>query len=411
MKKLAPVLCGIIFLSGCSEKNSGSTDTDTSVETTTAFRSLEIVTEELPPPSLEVFNQPIDFTPYEGEIVDDSRFTFELNGNVLKIFDKESGDEPIQIIEDGFSDMYGYYICDLDFDGIEDIRSDTPPYRYMRFDPETGKFADIPELNALGLSVEVSEMYENTYEYSSYDDLHSYTIYYHWENGKIVPFKKCCSTSYADTFDWYEMCDEGFWVKVTRSIGGFDSKVIENPLYFRINEDSVDVMQGKKVIQTLEGYRLPEYAEKVDKDRSIYQQYFNITADSMLYEADFDFDGNNDLFIYRDYNEGTGDYYRYDPDEGKFVPWDELDSFGKLIRINSQDNTLYTHSDLGKEYEYMIYAWSGSKLHRIRREVHSYGTVNGMEQVDIYKYDDNGDETVSHVHTEMAPGSQNLYLG
>lgn len=114
---------------------------------------------------------------------------------------------------------------------------------------------------------------------------------------------------------------------------------------FRINGDSVEVMQGEKVLQTLACDYTPD--------------------DEKLIAEDYDFDGYADLFVMMEdgamYAPGT--YFRFCPDTGLYETWDELNAIGRQMIPHPEDGTLMlrkTNSDYW--IEYFVYKWENGSL-------------------------------------------------
>ncbi len=127
---------------------------------------------------------------------------------------------------------------------------------------------------------------------------------------------------------------------------------------FRINGDSVEVMQGEKVLQTLACDYTPD--------------------DEKMIAEDYDFDGYADLFVMMEdgamYAPGT--YFRFCPDSGLYEAWDELNAIGRQMIPHPEDGTLMLRKT-NSEYwiEYFVYKWENGNPVMTKHTVSEDGEV------------------------------------
>jgi hypothetical protein len=121
--------------------------------------------------------------------------------------------------------------------------------------------------------------------------------------------------------------------------------------------------------------------------------------EDFIVNADFDGDSYPDVFIIEKQDElenKTGKYYRYDPENGIYVSWKEMNVLKNLVELDDLKNGKMIVFDKKDEIEYELktYEWNGDSKLILRSTAHQYKTD------DIYitytDYDDEGDVTKSY---------------
>lgn len=312
-------------------------------------------------------------------------------------------------------------IADFNFDGYEDIfiplleLDELGRYgNYWLFSPEKDLFYISQELAVADGVGYIMDIYQhNQLEMVEFNLYGKEVRFYEWQGDKLVPmyFNDYYYASSDDIIDRYEFDDNGEKILVSRTFvnpsNGAQYKTVENPIYFRVTDTTVDVMQGENIIQQLDNHNLPQlYNELVD-----YVENYTAPADTpisggpqfleiekYLITKDFDFDGHNDLAIPTDFSclngKNTYVYYRYDPQTEQFVRWEELENKGHTLYMFSDrfsdDKYIYAFAGSYKDDEsyYFEYRWFGDELKLTEKHIY-YGNSNNAE---VITYDENGNE-------------------
>ncbi len=126
------------------------------------------------------------------------------------------------------------------------------------------------------------------------------------------------------------------------------------------------------------------------------------TINDFVVRGDFDFDGYTDLFIVEDQDDlnKTGKYYRYDPDNGTFSQWNELNNltFNNLPILAetedlSRNEIVICHKNEDRiEYEKKTYKWNEYKALVLREHVHQYKDSEERILIETITYDEGGAE-------------------
>lgn len=325
--------------------------------------------------------------PYENSeflIPSGSGMLFKLNKNGIEI---SKNDEFIQLIETDYLRNYPPYFDtspemhlsfkDYNFDGYEDLfipsSLGTPNISgvYYTYNVGTGLFEECEELNRIGLLMSVNEdTLECSVSGSAVD--HENTVY-KWDNNVLKPVSREVQYAkgnsdkiYIETFNYDSKGNENL-LKIEQLIiaddGTSERKEIEkNSLYeFKVNENSVDVMLGDKVIQTLECNYAPD--------------------ENKLEFYDYDFDGKKDLFVSMKngamYSDGT--YFRYNHFTGLYEKWDELNKIGHELAVDSENKNLYWVNNYSENYRFekFVYNWKYQKI-KLREHIIGYEDSGGM---------------------------------
>ncbi|MBQ6212185.1 MAG: hypothetical protein IJJ57_04725 [Ruminococcus sp.] len=162
---------------------------------------------------------------------------------------------------------------------------------------------------------------------------------------------------------------------------------------FEFKSDKIEVLHvyndGKKRSPQSLTVDTSEIKEFLDKNP-------NKTINDRIEKADFDGDGYPDLFIVEkedDLNK-SGKYFRYDPEKGKFDPWNELNALKFEIKKDSSTNRLVVldKKEDKIEYEKKSFEWNEQKELILREYIHQYTASDGDILIDYVSYDENGTE-------------------
>ncbi|MBQ8012280.1 MAG: hypothetical protein IJ265_12065 [Oscillospiraceae bacterium] len=127
---------------------------------------------------------------------------------------------------------------------------------------------------------------------------------------------------------------------------------------FRVSDKIVEVIKNGEVVQTLE----------CD---------WTANMDSVAAE-DFDFDGYDDLFIRMEHGAmyAPGTYFRFVPDTLQYEKWDVLNSIGKELLPDHEEQTLmYRENESEHWIEYYVYAWDNDSLVLTEHTISEDGAV------------------------------------
>jgi hypothetical protein len=115
--------------------------------------------------------------------------------------------------------------------------------------------------------------------------------------------------------------------------------------------------------------------------------------------ADYDFDGDDDIFIPYDLNTtDMGLYYCYDSEKKNFTPSDHLNYIGHLMTV-TEDNTLLEELIDNDDYydQTVEFVWENGAIKQYKRKVRYVSTVDGKLYEETYEYDEKGQEYFSGV--------------
>ena len=86
-------------------------------------------------------------------------------------------------------------------------------------------------------------------------------------------------------------------------------------------------------------------------------------------------------------------YFKYDPDEGKYTVWEELNALKFEIKKDTSSNRLVVldKKEDKIEYEKKSFEWNAQNKLVLREYIHQY-TSNGDILIDYINYDENGTE-------------------
>lgn len=384
MKKSILLLLCSLFLMGCSNRNSSSSGW-ISVSETTEQTFSDII---LVPPDTE------------SEIKGKTICKRIPTGVEITL------DSLTYLIEfENTADIQQIIVKDYDFDGTDDIFIGFEKYLqqgvYYRLDKEKQVFTEWNYLNEISKYSLVQIEDNNTISQSitNYDG--SMTIYYKWLEGVLVPTR---FTDYyfgdCDILDDYRYDENGEKILFQRKYINDDNiviKTVESPLYFHVNETSVDVLKDGEVIQSIPDTglyrlvdRLKEYSKTVIMEGGVRE------PEKYLRECDYNFDGYADLGIPQSMIGPDGEesckYYRYDPEIEKYVPWREMNQIGKLLYTDCNTETIRSYT-VGKDTD--VYKWIEGILVLVQREKWIYeDNFHVKYHIDVYEVDENGKETL-----------------
>ncbi len=399
------VSCALAFIAAagivaCSDNN--IYEPESSVPETTAETVTEATTEvQTADPTAE---------PEHGKlrpIWGNGGITLKMDGEEIQFAELES----VPTAED-------VSIADYNFDGYEDIFIPDNDVicgmggDYWLYDPEKNKFELSQELALVDGRGWRMDIYNNDQLcLALYGHYGSTKTYYQWQGSSLVPVRFldiyfAQDDSMDQLEDAYEYDENGERYMVSRTFinisNGARYKTIDSPRYFRVTDDSVLVMQGREVLQTIEGVRLMGIVEKLEEYKENAEQTpemreFEVLApEHYLLTSDFNFDGENDLGIRTDTglaNETLSyDYYVYDPDKKQYVIVEEISGKSHMYDLDSEDKSFWIYDGWGwwtdDEYDDYRYQWQDGKLKPIEW-LHTYSS-DGKRLCDCYEYDENG---------------------
>ena len=401
---IVPIFTAALLM-GCSESrtslSSAPAEETTAAETTITEpdTTKPIVTESAPSGSKERRGRK-------------EKVTVGLSGTTLAVL---QGGSKVGTIELDEPPVYGtddVVTEDVNFDGYDDIfvYDSLETGTYWLYDPEKEEFTKsdafalfdgktyhmTPASTSKTLSATVRGSWQ-TLEYR-----------YKWQDDKLSPLE--LTVEYYDRSrtekklkDCYEFDENGRKVLVERKYINPETdacfKTETDLTYLRAAESSVDYMKGRELIQSIDVSGLPQLYERIKqngKENSLpYSSYnFDDSADVLLIENDYDFDGYNDLQIQTDSVLAGGSdkyiYYRYDAEKDRYTEWQELNDFGCQISANPETQTIqyYDKHSLDEDHNCYIFKWDNGRLRLKEREFY-HGVGNDC---DIYEYDEDGNE-------------------
>lgn len=392
MKKLLLTLSAIMFLSGCSGKN---TQEAVSEENATASAQTE--------------------TASQPETTESSRtgiLTYKSDGNNVTFIMDGREYNTVQVESDA-DDSFKFHVADYNFDGYDDIFIMTDKFKstgeYYLYVPEKEQ---LEKTDALAVSDGNSPLMEVT------DDNHLECVtgimaayvhnIYAWKDSLIALVGERKEYYLGDDIvcDNYEITEDGMKYLVSRDyLDSSEHEVIKTETdldYFTVKGNSVFVMKGKEIIQEITDVNI---IEMIDEVKAYVNEHGAVAPDfeirdpeCYLHVDDWDSDGHDDLAIPYD-NSTTGEsnkykYYHYIPETSQYVLWDELNTLGDRIeKYNNNPNLLHAYSDDKKNNtsEYHKYKWQDGKLVPCVH-IHSSKKDDLNSVYDVYEYDENGNE-------------------
>ncbi|MBR3282522.1 MAG: hypothetical protein IKI56_04415 [Ruminococcus sp.] len=347
MKRFTIILtCGLL-LSGCSD-NSNSSDNSSAIEIETAEETAAAATAavtekvtaasetELPGAEDTDIGKAVVYWTDEGVSVG---MSLKKDYYLSKVIPAEHDEfTPLPVA------------ADFDFDGYDEVFVLSAPYMcgtYYRLNLGKSGFESWDAMNELTASqiVELDKGGEEMFHFMEYYDRKARYKYYKWDGKNPVPVKE--DVSYSRDYyytDHYEYID-GEKKLVSREYGDADTlvKTDDTPVYFRVNENSIDVFREDKIIQNIPDIGLHELTEKWNEHMGMEHSDWPVYApEEFIYESDYDSDGCNDFCIPVDLRYAGGEdryiYFWFDPDKGEYVPWEELNKVcKKLIMYRDRD--------------------------------------------------------------------------
>lgn len=425
---LLAVLCCCVF-TGCSNSTSGSKSSDTTTESeadTTTETQKKSASKYRTSRSAQRGNSYETDDP--GTLLKKSRYTtndylMKTEGNKLFIIfdgqvigtittDQEfTKDSKVSVEDYDSDDVFDIFIYDND--PVERLGD---PGEYWVWNSDELQFQKSEPLNAVygkGLAYDIGErsLVAHYSEYYTPDFARLCTVTLKWEDDRLVPvsLKKCYGENFIGQgqFEWnytelYEPDDEYKMVLKERTLTSYDSNVPEstekNPLYLRIAENSVEVMQGSASVQSipLSG------AAKLNASMlgvSDTEKYCPIEFDFLSAAFDYDLDGNKDLRLVTSVNAlGKADkytYYHFDPESGTYTEWKELNDIAQGRELITENDTVICQDDIYEECRISTsvtyYVWENGKLRADKRkDIIEFKDVNGSDffkESHFYRYD------------------------
>ena len=307
-------------------------------------------------------------------------------------------------------------VKDYNFDGYEDIFIPDSDVSYgmggdyWLYDPEKNKFELSQELALVDGRGWRMDIYNNDQLcLALYGHYGSTKTYYEWQGSSLVPVRFLDIYFAQDGImdqleDAYEYDENGERYMVSRTFinisNGARYKTIDAPRYFRVTDDSVLVMQGRELLQTIGGVRLMEIVKELQEYKENAEQTpamreFEVLApEHYLLTGDFNFDGERDLAIPTDTaltgERSSYDFYVYDPDKEQYVIVEELCGKATMYNFDSENKTFWIYDDwwTDDEYDDYCYQWQDGSLKPV--EWHHTYSSDGKRLCDIYEYDENG---------------------
>ncbi|WP_295094557.1 hypothetical protein [Ruminococcus sp.] len=407
MKKLILTLSAIMFLSGCSGKNTqGSVseeDTTTSAQTETTSESTTQTGTDSQSETTE--SSKIGTLTY---ISDGNNITFSMN-------DKECN--TVQVESDA-EDSYKFHVADYNFDGYEDIFIMTEKFEstgeYYLYAPEKEEFEKSDAFGVLDGKSPLLEVTDDNHLELVTNVMSDYVHnIYAWKDNKVVLVgerREYFQLYYiGDDYicDNYEITEDGMKYLVSREYKDpktYEIRKTETTLdYFIVKGNSVLVMKGKDIMQEIPDVNIIEMIDEikayVDENGAVAPDFEICDPECYLSVDDWDSDGHDDLGIpYDNSITGTGNkykYYHYIPETGQYVLWDELNALGgKVAKFTSYPTILHVSSrdrenNTSEDYKYK---WQDGKLIPF---LHLHTHKEDEQNVcDLYEYDENGNEVL-----------------
>ena len=301
---------------------------------------------------------------------------------------------------------------DVNFDGYDDVFVYDGPEtgNYWLYDPENGEFRKSDAFAFFdGKTYHMTpSSYFKTLTLEGNHDGNIAEVRYKWQDNKLVPerltVEYCIYGKDSIRFnDIYEFDEEGRKLLVERKHLSYKTgewlKTETDLTYLRATDSTVDYMKGRELIQSIDVTGLPQLYDRIKQNGKAkylpYSSYnYDDSADVLLVENDYDFDGHEDLQIQTDSVLAGGSdkyvYYRYDAAEDRYTEWKELNALGYEICADPESQTIqyYDEHTLDEDHNRYTYKWDNGKL-RLTERTFYHGDSN---QCDIYEYDEDGNE-------------------
>ena len=115
--------------------------------------------------------------------------------------------------------------------------------------------------------------------------------------------------------------------------------------------------------------------------------------------ADYDFDGDDDIFVPYDMKiTDMGLYYCYDKEKNLFAPSDHLNYIGHLMKVTDDKTLVEELIDNDDYYDQTVeFIWENGAIKQNKRKVRYVSTVDGKLYEETYEYDEKGQEYFSGV--------------
>lgn len=404
------LLCGII--TGCAENkdlpsqsyetkqltfSEPETPDDTDANTTSST-SINTTTSTLTAFHVNITTDSASFRNRPDVTITKDKVTIKYGGKTQEI------DNPQQLYYDS------YDIDDYNFDNNPDIffRFQGSYFKngdYWLWDSNTDKFIYSEEL-----AMEDGKGRQMTLDRSNKTILintdgiirSSRDVVLKWEDGKIIPISMKISSwpSYyyrTQKIVEYEF-DKNDDIIMTKSYHvnsrtGVRIDDDENTPYLRVTDDSVQLMKGSEIFQTMSFNEIFGNNTQVVRNKKLIpgakQDEFGIS----LIQLDYDLDGTKDLCINltpeSENDSRTYVYYLMDTKTGKYKRWDSLLDDGRLFIFDEQENCICTKST---EYDgTYYYKWENDHPVLLKRTL-TLNDGEGTSVLKIYRYDEDGNE-------------------
>lgn len=184
-----------------------------------------------------------------------------------------------------------------------------------------------------------------------------------------------------------------------------ESAALTNSDYkFKVEDDGVVYYNGGSVLQKIE----LDCTELIMRAES-----YDRAPEEFLTIADFNFDGNNDLFVPDIIGTPNipGTYFYMDPTRqlNCFEEWDVLNEIGYLMNTDSENEVLHFSSKgSAVDHDWIVYKWESGKLQPVSRELQY---MNGSDiYIDCFEYDNDGKEILIG-RKRAVLGENNEWLG
>ena len=393
MKKLV-FAAALLLLAGCSAKESSTASSEK--PSSAPETSTENTTETTAPMT-------------HGEL------TFICGDDGITV--KMDGEECGVISPDYIPKAYELSVGDFNFDGYEDIyfpadETDTAGDYYI-YQPDEKKLA-VSDGFALsdGTSRRMEITQDDKLRLVEYAGNTEVNLFYSFTDGKITPVS-LSEYYYTDTdniLDIYEFDGNGIKYLTERTYMNKDNgaayKTDTDAEYITVTEDSVCIMRGRETVQEIPSADLiglnKKYiaAKRENSGLAEIPEYLCYEPEKLLYREDMDSDGYEDLGIPEDLEDAGGSskftYYRFEPESGKYVIWDELNALGDCVVYTETTGELvvWKGSQNDAEYDYYEYIWQNGRPFP-KRHMHYYQDDSGRNICETFTFDENGNETLT----------------
>lgn len=339
------------------------------------------------------------------------RFTVGVQGSSVTVL---RGGSAVGVIEADvqLAGPEDVVIGDFNFDGYDDlfIYDDVYTGAYWLCVPDTMEFTRseamaLADGKALLMDADSSSRTLTMKQNVGYG---SCETVYRWQDDVLVPVSCICeyTKGYGDDAerlaDVLEFDEKGRRIITERRHINYNTgacfRTETDVPYLCTTDSSVDYMKGRELIQSIDVTGLPQLYDRIKQNGKVrFLPYSSAnrsdSADVLLLEEDYDFDGHNDLRIQTDLVLAGGDdkyvYYRYDEAADRYTEWQELNELGAVAADPyKKELSYYDKLTLDEDHNCYIFIWDDGKLRMTKRTFY-HGDSN---QCDTYEYDEDGNE-------------------